>query len=42
MEKDWGTLEFWELMLASAKMAAGMRAEDDGLNLNKLLGRSVY
>jgi hypothetical protein len=42
IEHGWGTLNFWETMLASAKMSCGMRAEDVGQNINILLGRNVY
>jgi hypothetical protein len=34
--------EFWILMYASLCSSAGSRAEELGLNINKLLGRSIY
>lgn len=34
--------EFWGRMYLSLCSSAGMRAEELGLNLNKLLGRIVY
>lgn len=37
-----GSDEYYSAMLANAKSAAGMRAEDLGINLNKLLGRNIY
>ena len=33
---------FWQLMLASASSAAGFRAEDAGLDINVLIGRTIY
>lgn len=33
---------FWDAMYDSMCSAAGSRAEDLGLNINKLLGRSIY
>ena len=38
----YGTLDFWEVCLSSAKSAAGDRAEAEGLNINTLLGRVIY
>jgi hypothetical protein len=38
----YGSDAFWGAMYQSATMAAGQRAEDQGLNINKLLGRVVY
>lgn len=37
-----GTAEFWNAMAANASMAAGYRAEDAGLDLNVLAGRTIY
>jgi hypothetical protein len=37
-----GSLEYWEAMHRSASSAAGARAEDYGLNINKLLGYVIY
>lgn len=34
--------EFWDSMHYAACSAAGMRAEEAGLDLNKLMGRSIY
>lgn len=34
--------DFWSRMYASACSSAGMRAEDRGLDLNKLIGRIIY
>tara|TARA_R100000808_G_scaffold5375_1_gene16441 strand:+ start:398 stop:652 length:255 start_codon:yes stop_codon:yes gene_type:complete len=34
--------EFWSHMYGSACMAAGIRAEDAGLNINELIGRQIY
>jgi hypothetical protein len=36
------TVEFWGAMATSAADAAGMRAEEYGLDLTALLGRSIY
>ena len=36
------SLEYWQLMCASAANAAGSRAEEQGYNINKILGRSIY
>lgn len=33
---------FWGSMYAAMCDAAGMRAEEYGLNINKLLGRDIY
>jgi hypothetical protein len=33
---------YWEILIVVAESAAGSRAEDYGLNINKLLGRSIY
>jgi hypothetical protein len=38
----YGSIEFWETCLSSAGSAAGARAEAEGLNINALLGRSIY
>lgn len=37
-----GSEEYWTVMIASAWMAAGQRAEEAGQNINKLLGKVVY
>jgi hypothetical protein len=34
--------EFWSCMYSAACQAAGARAEDEGLNINALLGRIIY
>lgn len=34
--------DFYELCYHSACAAAGFRAEEHGLDINKLLGRSIY
>lgn len=34
--------EFWSRMYESLCLSAGFRAEELGLDLNKLLGRSIY
>ena len=34
--------DFWSRMYASACSSAGERAEERGLDLNKLLGRTIY
>jgi hypothetical protein len=34
--------EFWQKMCASLCNSAGSRAEELGLNINKLLNRSIY
>ena len=34
--------EFWSHMYGTACMAAGMRAEDAGLDINELIGRAIY
>jgi hypothetical protein len=33
---------YWDRMYSSMCSAAGFRAEERGLNINKLLGRSIY
>ena len=38
----YGTLEFWQACLRSAASAAGSRGEEVGLDVNALLGRSIY
>jgi hypothetical protein len=37
-----GSLEYWQAMNASASEAAGIRAEEAGADINKLVGRIVY
>ena len=37
-----GTDAYWAMMLDSAAMAAGGRAEEAGLDINKLVGRTIY
>ena len=39
---EYGSYDFWVLMLDSAKMAAGFRAEDAGQDINALIGRTIY
>ena len=34
--------EFWSHMYGAACMAAGIRAEEAGLNINELIGRAIY
>ena len=34
--------EFWSHMYGAACMAAGVRAEEAGLNINELIGRQIY
>ena len=34
--------EYWSFMYSAACMAAGQRAEALGLNINALLGRTIY
>ena len=34
--------EFWSAMLSAAEMAAAMRAEAAGEDINELLGRVIY
>ena len=36
------TPEYWERMLASAGFAAGMRAEDEGIDINAALGKMIW
>ena len=36
------SLAYWQLMCASAASAAGMRAEEAGYDINKVIGRSIY
>lgn len=33
---------YWAMRLTSASMAAGMRAEEAGLDLNKIAGETIY
>ena len=33
---------YWLIMKASAASAAGMRAEEAGYDINKVIGRSIY
>ena len=37
-----GTDAYWAMMLDSAAMAAGGRAEEAGLDINALIGRTIY
>jgi hypothetical protein len=39
---EYGSDEFWMMMIDSAKMAAGFRAEDAGQDINTLIGRTIY
>jgi hypothetical protein len=39
---DQNTKEFWEGMYDSACQSAGYRAENDGADINKLLGYNIY
>ena len=39
---EYGTLDFWQACLRSAASAAGSRGEEAGLDVNALLGRSIY
>lgn len=39
---EYGTEQFWAAKLCSAKMAAGFRAEEAGLDINELIGRAIY
>jgi hypothetical protein len=34
--------EFWSHMYSAACEAAGIRAEEAGLDINKLIGRAIY
>lgn len=34
--------DFWREMCDAASMAAGMRAQDAGLDINALIGRDIY
>tara|TARA_R110000868_G_C10634328_1_gene743505 strand:- start:225 stop:497 length:273 start_codon:yes stop_codon:yes gene_type:complete len=34
--------DIWDRMIHSAGLAAGMWAEEEGLNINKLIGRNIY
>jgi len=34
--------EFWSHMYGAACMAAGIRAEEAGLDINALIGRTIY
>lgn len=34
--------QYWEILSGCACDAAGMRAEEYGLNINKLIGRIIY
>lgn len=34
--------EFWSHMYGAACMAAGIRAEEAGLDINELIGRAIY
>jgi len=37
-----GSLEFWQAMHRAAREAAGIRAEEAGADINKLVGRSIF
>jgi len=37
-----GDPEFWECMCSAACLAAGIRAEEAGLDINRLIGRTIY
>jgi hypothetical protein len=34
--------DYWPSLYAAAAMAAGFRAEEEGLNINDLLGYTIY
>lgn len=36
------TIEYWDMMIRQAASAAGSRAEEHGIDLNKELGRVIY
>jgi hypothetical protein len=38
----YGTREFWEMCISSAGSAAGANAEAEGLDINALIGRTIY
>lgn len=38
----YGSDEFWSVMISSAEMNAGIRAADEGQNINALIGRVIY
>lgn len=37
-----GSLEYWKAMYSAASFAAGMRAEEDGIDINAALGKIIY
>ena len=39
---SYGSEAFWEMMIANAAMNAGARAENEGQNINELIGRVIY
>lgn len=40
--REYNSVEFWDAMTASAKMAAGERAHEDGYDINDMIGRVIY
>lgn len=40
--KDEDSAEFWNNMYSACKMRAGIKAENKGLDINKLLGYIIY
>jgi hypothetical protein len=42
MHEVYGSSHYWRAVYVSAKMCAGMRAEEAGYDINKVLGRSIY
>lgn len=39
---EYGSDEFWALMIDNAQMNAGARAESAGQDINALIGRTIY
>jgi hypothetical protein len=42
VEMDENATGYWAAMIDAAHMAAGLRAEDAGLDINALIGRDIY
>lgn len=42
VDTDENDASYWEAMMSTARLSAGMRAEEAGQDINKLIGRVIY
>lgn len=42
VDTDENDASYWESMMSTARLSAGMRAEDAGEDINALIGRIIY